>query len=542
LSASRRRPRLALWTVCIASLVGAASLPATAPAQTSIDEARRTLDLAPDPLFRSPRLVGMGRLTLADDHRNRLTMWDFAGNPTGILEADTGSTVELWPLTASSSARRDAPGDPNREREYLASRDARVGYELWKRSETTAYGFYGDVGTLRIDRPFSEEIERRSQFQEPRIVAVLTGRMPYVQNNRMKYALRVGYEREDNGDEYRLFTTNPRGDYIAKDGVLVDPPEFFTPDETSVSSLIMGAAFSYRFGTLLDAAVGLDGISSRIEGQNAGPRYFSGTGQDRPYYVGQASITGGAGPFQYAVDGRGWQSSTEERWVFTLAGGIGQEPLSGRGKRLDRKEEGATLRSRARWRSGPLELGAGWSTNYRQIEIILPDPTDLSSFNYFRNTITYRQNADTLVLPDSVTANVAEERGYEAVVGGTWDINEGVVGVEYHMARQRLDQVVSGPGPIRKLWDVRAGFEHPLTANLDGRLGYIYRRDDRDDLTESNEFVGHTVSAGIGLVPAGSIWAFNLGYALEWITPDYPDPAESRESRQTLAMELRWWF
>src|SRR5262245_13250418 len=57
-------------------------LPTSSSAQR-YEAARRLLDLSPDPIARSPRLLGMGRLTLADDRHNNLGMWDFAANPTG---------------------------------------------------------------------------------------------------------------------------------------------------------------------------------------------------------------------------------------------------------------------------------------------------------------------------------------------------------------------------------------------------------------------------------------------------------------------------
>ena len=44
-------------------------------------------------LERSPRLLGMGRLTLADDLHNRISLWEFAGNPTGIAAAESEDWV-----------------------------------------------------------------------------------------------------------------------------------------------------------------------------------------------------------------------------------------------------------------------------------------------------------------------------------------------------------------------------------------------------------------------------------------------------------------
>src|SRR5262245_5006752 len=74
------------------------------------DAARTILDFAPDPLARSARLLGMGRLELlGDDSHNQITLWDFAANPCGVGEDDTTSTFELRPGSASHAAVRDDP-------------------------------------------------------------------------------------------------------------------------------------------------------------------------------------------------------------------------------------------------------------------------------------------------------------------------------------------------------------------------------------------------------------------------------------------------
>src|SRR5512143_1180595 len=139
-------------------LAAMALLVGVVPAKAQFfDDARRELDLGTDATTRAPRLIGMGRLTLVipDDH-NRLTMWDFAGNPTGALDADTVSTFELRPGTASlSSVRNFAEGSGAGERQDQAARDFRVGYEFWRRSSAkVAFGAQGDVSSLRFDRPF----------------------------------------------------------------------------------------------------------------------------------------------------------------------------------------------------------------------------------------------------------------------------------------------------------------------------------------------------------------------------------------------------
>src|ERR1044071_8627118 len=77
------------------------------------EDARYALELAPDPLARSPRLVGMGGLSLVvDDDHNRIDLWDFAHSPTGIMDADSNSTLELRPNTSSRSDVSDRTEGP----------------------------------------------------------------------------------------------------------------------------------------------------------------------------------------------------------------------------------------------------------------------------------------------------------------------------------------------------------------------------------------------------------------------------------------------
>src|SRR5207249_3051414 len=67
-------------------VTGLAVCPRPSGAQQS-ETSLRALDYLPDPLARSPRLLAMGQLLLVEDIHNRLSLWDFAGNPTGIAEA-----------------------------------------------------------------------------------------------------------------------------------------------------------------------------------------------------------------------------------------------------------------------------------------------------------------------------------------------------------------------------------------------------------------------------------------------------------------------
>jgi len=516
---------------------------APANAQNLYDSVRHTLDLAPDPIERSPRLVGMGRLTLADDIHNRITLWDFAQNPTGVLEADSGSTMELRPATAARSGTYLLSGGG--EREYTAARELRLGYEAWNREAgTNAFGIYGDYGALRRDRPYSDDLSVTGTYQVPSMIGIINGHMPYLFTDRMMFSVRAVYKYESDADDYHTIFTNPTGEYLSNPGVLVAPPNFFVPDEVTASTLGGGAGVSYRFGPGLVAAANLDGFSTHIEGANEQARYFTGTGEDRPYVLGQGTIIARTGGLEIGADGRVWRSDSRADWVHTLAGGIGQLPFSGRGRLYARSEEGSTLRTRARWLLDALELGASYRTAYRQIEIDAPDPSDQTSFNYFRNTATYRVGLDSLALPDSILDGTAEQRDWELVGGGTFHLPRtwGLVGAEFHMLRQRLDQTGAGEGPARQMWDARFGYERVCTPILISRLGYIFRDDDADALTRDNELTSQTVTAGLGLRPPGTTWTFDMSYGFEWLNADFGTPYSPRETRQQATAQVRWIF
>ena len=120
------------WSWCVAVLAGFAT-----PAWSQLAEHARTpVELPPDPIARSPRLLGMGRLTLLTDRDNRIELWDFAGNPVGLYDTDTVSVLSLRPGTASSSASHDftystgpgelqTPASPGRDDGRPAGPDAR---------------------------------------------------------------------------------------------------------------------------------------------------------------------------------------------------------------------------------------------------------------------------------------------------------------------------------------------------------------------------------------------------------------------------------
>lgn len=535
-------------SLALSAILGAvllATLPAPAFAQV-YDNARPRLDLAPDPIARSPRLLGMGQLTLAADPHNQLNFWDFAGNPLGILDADTTSTFTLRPATASSAGVGDEI-DTGRDRQYAGSREARFGYEAWRRTdEGTVYGLAGDVSHLSISRTYDGSTELRGTFEAPYVLAAINGRMPYFSSDLLKYEMHASFRGESSLDEYRTLYRNAKGDFLGRESDILPPPNFFVPNEVRVSSLAIGSGLAYQVAPWLSAAGGFELSSNRVDEENVTLIHEYGTGADRSYYSWRAGASGqwGSGDrrAEYIYDVRSWTSDAETRWRFTLKAGLNQPPFAGRGAMLDRAEDGLHHRGRVRFLQGALELGASFDGWMREVTVTPPLPGDPESFNSFLNLAANREGADSLGLPDSIRASRVEESSWSTAFGATWKLRKGTVGVEYHYREASFEQEVAGEGPKRKAWDVRTGVEYPCAPALIGRAGYVFRSDDRDLFTLRNEFKSHILTLGLGLVPGGSIWGLDLGYAVEWLSPDFDDPAGSRESRQRLAAQLHWTF
>ncbi len=537
-----------------------------APARAQFyDDARRALDFTLDGIERSPRMVGMGQMTyVGRDPHTAITLWDFAANPVGILGADSTNTIELYPATSSLSQVENLFQDPPvvLERQDEAARESRMAYQVWRRTSGTAYGFAGDFGQLRSDAAYSSTVERRSTLSQPTVMPVLMGRLPYVKSNRWLYSARLYYSGESSVDRYRAIIGNAQGQYVDQMGIQLDPPDPFTPTDYTVRTLGGGIGLGYDRGRVLQAAAAVDIERQEIKGTNNAPRHASETHEGRPYTTGQLTLVGHVGrELEWGVDGRGWRSHSIPGWNFSVSAGIGAIPLVGAGELLDRKEEGTALRSRLRWTHGRFEVGGGLATGYQKITITPPALGNHSSFNYFRDMLAFWQNADTLGVPDSVSASVTQERTWEAGIGATARVagDRGLLGVEFHRRRgiqdQTLyDQVFTTPGanvtvwahnshgPLHRGWDVRTGLEYRCTEVLSARAGYIYVWDDADEFTAQNEFVGNTVTLGLGLKPPGSSWIFDAGYAVQWQQADFGSPAEPRGSRQQLATMVRWAF
>ncbi len=541
-------PSRRVWiSALVLTVLAATALSAPSRAQM-YEDVRHAAQLSPDPLQRSPRMLGFGRLELVvDDEHTRFTMWDFAGNPTGIYAADSGSTLELRPRTGSSSMLRDQLGSStDAVQQTLAARDVDFGFEAWRRAAgATAYGFVGEVATVRLDHEYSSDVELRRSVQVPRGQAILSGPMPFLFSEHGRFALRGHFGSETLSDEYRRMVTNRTGTWLDRDGSQIDTPLFFTPDQVNDDQLGGGLAMSYDVGKSLTAAAGYDLIQHKLRSDNTGKRYVSKIDENQPVHNGQFSVVGRVGPhLQFGADARGWRETSEASWLFTISAGVGAIPLSGRGKLFQRDEEGTTLRTRARWTQGPLQLGASLNTHYRKTEISAPEAGDITSLNYFLNTLFYRQGADTLAFPDSIRDVVSEERAYEVGGGIAWTAlpHHAQLGVEFHAWRDASQTDLGGAGPKPVGWDVRSGLEVPLTKVLTARGGYIYRWDDLDDFTRSNEYVTHSVTLGLGLHPAGAVWSVESGYVLDMTQADFGDPSLPRGNRQQLAAELRWGF
>ncbi|MEO5617179.1 MAG: hypothetical protein ABIS67_05380, partial [Candidatus Eisenbacteria bacterium] len=353
---------------CILNMAALACLALPAHAQFA-ENSRQAPELPPDPIARSARLLGMGRLTLLADRDNRIQFWDFAGNPIGLYDSDSVSTLTLRPATHSSSSSVDhsGPGGDG-ELQDAASRDSRVHFEALRRTgQGTVYGVIGDISQFRSDALYSSDSERRSQFSNPLAMPVITGRLSFLNPERMRYAVFGVFGLSDTRDEYRRLSDNGAGSYVDHSGTLMASPNRFVPDEFFVRRLGGGAALSYEAGRSLKASLGGSMVSNGIVGTNEGDRHASENRERRPIFTGQGTVIGRVGEaVEWGADVQLWNSSSQATWVFTISpsGGPGpsRPPLTGRGDLSKRTEEGNRLRLRTRWTTGALELGGSIGT------------------------------------------------------------------------------------------------------------------------------------------------------------------------------------
>ena len=545
---ARTSAPLTLALVCLSTGL----LPGRTHAQSSpfYDDAVRAAGLFVDNLERSPALQAQGRLTLVgDDPHHRLTLWDFARNPAGVWSADSNSTLDLRPGAVSASDVANlSGGNSGAVRESFAATGGSLGFEGWRRDGPIAYGAIGNLGSLRTDVPYNDDIERRLNYSGPWATPIISGRMPYMDSGNTRYSLSLHAGQESVDAKYMRIIDNAAGQWISLNSDLVNSPNIFLPESYDVRELGGGAAVSQRFAKWLTAAFGYDGVGARIDGNSPDKRNSAQTHELRPYNMGQATLLGTLGSsIDWAADGRIWKANSETSWNFTISAGQGSTPLDGRGKYQTREEQGSTMHTRALMHAGRFEIGADVGTNYRKVTVLPPAIDDYTSFNYFLNTVSYRLGADSLMLPDSVTRSVTQINGLQAGGGVAMKLvrrgtRGGRIGVEYHYVRQKMTTEALGPGPRQLAWDIRSGFEYPLNDGLMGRLGYQYRKNDEDSYTYGNEQKAQLATFGVGIGPARAKWVFDLSYGIQWLSVTDWNPLEPHGSRQMLSSQVHWSF
>ncbi len=536
--------RVLMGACALATFAALAAAPASAQ---FYDDARRALDLGPDPIARSPRMVGMGRLSLVlDDPHHRFDIWEFSGNPAGLFESDTSSAFELTPATAANSTvHDDMSGTATRERQDFALREVRFGYEAWRRTnEGAAFGLIGELDRLRTDSPQSQLSETRSEFTMPRTAFVISGKMPLFGPERLRYGLAIRHRYQSMNDESRTIVSNAAGDYLDKDGITIDPPVTITPTHYGIRSGGLTTGIQLDAASWLKLAGAYEYLGNSIEGRDDAPRNTSEIRETRPYGTLSASAAGTlAGRLSFVGDVSHWSSGrTDQRWVASYSTGTGAAPVLGRGLLQRRDETGRGLRGRMSWIQGSLTVSAGGSTFHRDVETHVPPIGDITSFNYFLDRLSARPGADSLSLPDSLRSDATKETGSEVGFGAALRLpwRHSTLGAEYHQERSTFDQLLSGPGPDRKAWDARTGIEVPLSQVLTLRTGYIYRWLDEDQHLAQDEFVSHSITGGFGLRPRGASWTFESGYQVRWGKADFGDPTRIRSSEQSGVCRIRW--
>lgn len=502
------------------------------------------LDLARSTTAQSPRLLGMGGLSLVVPDRDAaINLWDFAGLPAGLASDDSTSTLYLRPGTRSlSSARNLASGG---ERQNLAARGNDCRFEAVYRNRETggAFGLIGDLSALSWDQPYATTIERRQGVQHPEAMPVLGGAVPKVFHGHLVWAAHMRFRSETVQNQYREIISNSAGQWINQGGGQLPPPGDFAPTRSEVSTNGYGLSTAYAVGLRTRLAVGIERENNRILSTNDQVRSSSEVRETRPYWTGRAAWVGSVGrTLEYGVVGTGRVSDSEADWRFTTSAGVGSDPLNGRGNLLNRKERSSELHARARWSPGRVTFAGSLTTAAHEITIDPPNANDLTSLNQFINNAYNRPGADTLALPDSIQRGVDKRAAWGWGGGAGYRFGRSTLGVEAHWSRDVRSTTALGSGPRRVVWDVRGGLERPLGDLMRGRLGYGYRGVDEDEYTAGNEYTSSTFSVGFGYAPTGAAWVLESGYAFELRNQDFGDPSDEHQTRQYLAAQLRWAF
>lgn len=515
------------------------------PAHAQLYEpAIRSLDLASAVVARSPRLLGMGGLSITIPDRDaQINLWDLANMPAGLVFDDTTSTIDVRPGTGSLSSVRSIDG--GRERQNLSARSTAAQFEGVYRSRQSGgvFGVAGDLSGLQWDRPYSDVVEVRQGLSHPEVTAILGGKLPRFFHGHLNWALHSRFRNEHLEEQYREIVSNSAGDYIDQAGGQLTPPSEFSPTDMTVETNSLGLSTAYSVGNAARIGLGIEHSTDKYKALNEQQRSTSEVQEDRPFWTGQAALVGKLGPtLEYGVTGTGRRSDSEADWRFSASGGTGTEPLSGRGNLLTRKEESSEMRARLRWTPSRLALAASMATAADEITIDPPNANDQTSFNHFMNVTFDRAGTDSLAYPDSVVHQ--ENRRWAVTYGGgaSCKIEKGIVGVEYHWARDIHSSNITGEGPKRVAWDIRAGFERELGPQMRARAGYSHRRVDEDEFTVDNEWIANALAFGFGYAPAKSGWSLELGYQFEFRGQEFETAADDRQTRQNLAMQIHWVF
>jgi len=540
---SRPTRWLGLRASCLAALLAGLALGATTASAQFFDPTLHALDLDTGRLQRSPRLLGMGGVSLAvPDPNLTLSLWDFGQIPVGLATDDTSSTFDLRPGTDALSSTRARPQGETRQ--DLAARSTLIQMEgIYRNHETGGmFGLVGDLSGLRWDRPFASTVEVREGLTHPQGMPVVGGTLPRFFGGHMGWAAHMRFRAENVEDHFRQIVSNAAGEFIDLSGGQLPPPGQFGPTNIDVNTVAYGLSTAYPVTAHNRLALGIEREANRILATNALPRSSSETREQRPYWIGQAVLAGRIGALEYAANGIGRLSNSEEDWRFTTSAGVGGIPLTGRGNLLTRKEKSSEMHLLGRWHAGRAIFAGSVTTAANNTTIDPPHANDPTSFNRFLNEAFNRPGADSLAFPDSVVQGESRRRVFGGGAGFSYRLGRTLLGGEFNWLRDVQGTTVLGVGPRRKTWDLRAGLEHPLGKQLTARLGYARRHVDEDDFTAGNEYNANAFSTGIGYAPAGAGWWFESGYVLELREADFTDPTDPHQNRQNLAVQLHWTF
>lgn len=529
----------ALSWMLLAAVLG----PPAAEAQY-YEPAVRSLEFVTGSLQRSPRLLGMGGLTLVIPDRNtEIELWDLGRIPVGLAFDDSTSTLDLWPGTGSVSAVHTLPA--GRERQNLAARNtgALVDAVYRSRRSGSVFGVIGDLSGLQWDQPYSQDVEIRRGVLHPEVLAILGGQIHRWFDSRVSWATHLRFRSENVNDEYRAIVSNAAGEYIDQAGGLLTPPSEFTPTDVRVNTTAFGVSTAYAIGAGTKLAIGLEHEGNEITATNELQRSSSEFTEKRPYWVGQATLAGKLGKeLEFGVDGIGRLSKSEADWRFSASAGVGSDPLSARGNYQKREEKASEMRARLRWSPGKASFAGALTTAAYEVTVDPPNSTDQSSFNRFLNLAFERPGTDSLAYPDSVVHNETQRFAVAWGGGASYRLGVNTVGAEYHWTRDIRGSTISSTGPKRLTWDLRGGVERPLGKQMVVRAGYAYRSVDEDEFTAGNEYIANAFSVGFGYAPASATWNMEFGYAIELRGEEYQSTADERQARQQLGLQFHWAF